>query len=270
MQSNPGAEYGVRGASVINVGLKSGTNQLHGSAFWDRHTDAFDARNYFATAVTPFRLNQYGATVGFPIKKDKTFGIVSFQGFHLKDVFPSLVDVPAPSEIFDARQCVITGVNPDTAGSGLPCLNIGPGPGSDQIYGTADDGTVNSIGDALLSFIPTSPTGKLNVRAENVLDLTSFHVKVDHIFNQSQRVSVKYLFSDSFDGQAAFALPSRVLYFLGVSTAGWWNERDAQVFRSPQPDELGRSRMDHQPHQGVGKPHRLHTFFAAHRNQQQH
>jgi hypothetical protein len=203
VQSNPGAEYGVRGGSVINVGLKSGTNQLHGSAFWDRHTDAFDARNYFATAVTPFRLNQYGATVGFPIKKDKTFGIVSFQGFHLKDVFPSLVDVPTPAEISDATQCVITGVNPDTAGSGLPCLNIGPGPGSDQIYGTADDGTVNSIGDALLSFIPTSPTGQLNVRAENVLDLTSFHVKVDHIFNQSHRVSVKYLFSDSFGNQPA-------------------------------------------------------------------
>ncbi|PYX03656.1 MAG: hypothetical protein DMG85_19310, partial [Acidobacteria bacterium] len=222
VQSNPGAEYGVRGGSVINVGLKSGTNQLHGSAFWDRHTDAFDARNYFATAVTPFRLNQYGATVGFPIKKDKTFGIVSFQGFHLKDVFPSLVDVPAPSEIFDARQCVITGVNPDTAGSGLPCLNIGPGPGSDQIYGTADDGTVNSIGDALLSFIPTSPTGKLNVRAENVLDLTSFHVKVDHIFNQSQRVSVKYLFSDSFGNQPA---APGVLQSVGsrATNANMWN-----------------------------------------------
>src|SRR5213080_1841925 len=222
VQSNPGAEFGVRGGSVINVGLKSGTNQLHGSAFWDRHTDAFDARNYFATAVTPFRLNQYGATVGFPIKKDKTFAVVSFQGFHLKDVFPSLVDVPAPSEIFDARQCVITGVNPDTAGSGLPCLNIGPGPGSDQIYGTADDGTVNSIGDALLSFIPTSPTGKLNVRAENVLDLTSFHVKVDHIFNQSQRVSVKYLFSDSFGNQPA---APGVLQSVGsrATNANMWN-----------------------------------------------
>jgi carboxypeptidase family protein/TonB-dependent receptor-like protein len=203
VQSNPGVEYGVRGGSVINIGLRSGTNDLHGSAFWDRHTDAFDARNWFASEVTPFRLNQYGGSVGFPIIKNKTFAFVSFQAFHLKDVFPSLIDVPTSAEVFDATQCVETGVNPDTAGSGLPCLNNGPGPGSDQIFGTADDGTVNSIGANLVSFLPTSPTGQLNVQAQNKLDLTGFHFKVDHIFNPSHRVSVKYVFSDSLGNQPA-------------------------------------------------------------------
>jgi outer membrane receptor protein involved in Fe transport len=222
VQSNPGVEYGVRGGSVINVGLKSGTNELHGSAFWDRHTDAFDARNYFATAVTPFRLNQFGASAGFPIKKDKTFLFLSYQGFHLKDVFPSLVDVPTTAEIFDATQCVITGVNPDTAGSGLPCLNSGPGPGSDQIFGTADDGSVSSIGANLLSFIPTSPTGHLNVTAQNALDLNGFHVKFDHTFNPSHRVSVKYLFSDSFQNQpAAPGVPQSVGSL--ATNANMWN-----------------------------------------------
>src|SRR5882724_5612535 len=40
------------------------------------------------------------------------------------------------------------------------------------------------------------------------------------------------------DRKAAATLPPRVLHFLGVSTAGWWNQRDAEVFRSPQPDQL--------------------------------
>lgn len=203
VQSNPGVEYGVRGGSVINIGLKSGTNQLHGGAFWNRHTDAFDARNYFASQVNPFRLNQYGAYGGFPIKKDKTFVFMSFEAFHLKDVFPSLVDVPSSTEIFDASQCVMTGVNPDTSGSGLPCLNTGPGPGSDQIYGTGDDGTLNSIGENILSFLPTSATGKLNVASSNALDVTNFHVKVDHIFSPSHRISGKYLFGDSVGNQPA-------------------------------------------------------------------
>ena len=44
-----GVEFGVRGGSVINIGLKSGTNELHGTVFWDRHTDAFDAKNSFAS-----------------------------------------------------------------------------------------------------------------------------------------------------------------------------------------------------------------------------
>ena len=64
VQSNPGVEFGVKGGSVINIGLKSGTNQLHGNLFWDRHTDAFDARNWFSSSVTPFRLNQFGGSGG--------------------------------------------------------------------------------------------------------------------------------------------------------------------------------------------------------------
>jgi len=210
VQSNPGVEFGVKGGSVINIGLKSGTNAIHGSAFWDRHTDAFDARNGFASSVTPFRLNQFGASGGFPIKKDKAFMFMSYQGFHLKDQFPSQVTLPTTAQIFDATKCVETGVNPNTSNTigpdGNPwttCLNTGPGPGSDQIFGTADDGTVNSIGAKLLSFIPTSPTGKEDIVANNTLDLNNFHVKFDYIFNPSHRVSVKYLFGDSLQSQPA-------------------------------------------------------------------
>jgi len=219
VQSNPSAEFGVKGGSVINIGLKSGTNELHGGAFWDRHTDAFDARNWFATSVSPFHLNQYGAHGGFPIKKDKAFVFLSYQAFHLKDSFPSQITLPTPAEIFDATQCVTTGVNPNTSGTTqlLPggtapqpwtdCLNNGPGPGSDQIFGTADDGTVSSIGANLLSFVPTTtnPGGIVNITGTNQLDLNNFHVKFDYIFNPSHRVSVKYLFGDSFQSAPAAA-----------------------------------------------------------------
>src|SRR5205807_4618989 len=161
VQSNPGVEFGVRGGSVINIGLKSGTNGIHGSAFWDRHTDAFDARNWFASKVTPFRLNQFVASGGFPIKKDKAFVFMSYQGFHLKDKFSSAVNLPAQAEINDALACVATGSNPNFVGDPNPatCINDGqPGPGPDQIVGTSDDGTPSTIGQSLLSFIPLAPS----------------------------------------------------------------------------------------------------------------
>ena len=213
VQSNPGVEFGVKGGSVINIGLKSGTNDIHGSAFWDRHTDAFDARNWFASKVTPFRLNQFGASAGFPIKKDKAFLFLSYQGFHLKDQFPAKITLPTSAQIADATSCVTTGVNPNTSGTVGPdgvtpwttCLNNGPGPGSDQIFGTPDDGTINSIGANLLSFIPTSATGPTLITADNSLDLNNFHVKFDYIFSPSHRLSVKYLFGDSLQSQPAAA-----------------------------------------------------------------
>src|SRR5947209_10052647 len=205
VQSNPGVEFGVKGGSVVNIGLKSGTNELHGNAFWDRHTDAFDARNWFASKVTPFRLNQFGASGGFPIVKDKAFVFMSYQGFHLKDQFPALVNLPAQAEINDALGCVATGINPNTVGDPNPaaCINTGPGPGSDQIPGNGDDGQPNSIGANLLSFLPLAPSpgALVNIAANNVLDLNNFHVKFDYVFNPSHRVSVKYLFGDSLQSK---------------------------------------------------------------------
>jgi outer membrane receptor protein involved in Fe transport len=205
VESNPGVEFGVKGGSVINIGLKSGTNDLHGNLFWDRHTDAFDARNWFASSVTPFRLNQFGGSAGFPLKKDKAFVYMSYQGFHLKDVFPATVNLPAQAEINDALGCIATGVNPNTVGDPNPatCINSGPGPGPDQIVGTADDGTPSTIGLNLLSFMPLAPSpgAPVNIAANNTLDLNNFHIKFDYVFNQKHRVSVKYLFGDSLQSQ---------------------------------------------------------------------
>jgi len=227
VQSNPGVEFGVKGGSVINIGLKSGTNEIHGNVFWNRHTDAFDARNWFASSVTPFRLNQFGASGGFPIKKDKAFVYMSYQGFHLKDVFPATVNLPAQAQINDALGCVQTGFNPNTVGDPTPatCINDGvPGPGPDQIFGTADDGTPSTIGANLLSFLPLapSPLTPVNIAANNSLDLNNFHVKFDYIFNDKHRISVKYLFGDSLQSQPpAPGVPQSVGPL--ATSANMWN-----------------------------------------------
>jgi Carboxypeptidase regulatory-like domain len=76
---NYSAQYGTRAGPTVLVTTKSGTNQVHGSAFeFFRNTD-LDARSFFATSTEKFNLNQFGGSVGGPIKKDKTFFFADIQ-----------------------------------------------------------------------------------------------------------------------------------------------------------------------------------------------
>ena len=70
---NDQAEFGGGVGGVINVVTKSGTNELHGTTWEFLRNDAVDARNPFFRNVTPFRQNQFGATIGGPIVRNRTF-----------------------------------------------------------------------------------------------------------------------------------------------------------------------------------------------------
>jgi len=80
------AEYGTQAGGQIDVVTKSGTNEFHGSAFGYLRNSVFDARNFNDfdlngnPAIPPFRMGQYGVTVGGPIIKNKTFFFVSYEG----------------------------------------------------------------------------------------------------------------------------------------------------------------------------------------------
>jgi hypothetical protein len=81
-QVNPKAEFGWKPGAITSVGLKSGTNDIHGSAYAFGRSDSFDARNYFnlvGTPKTPVELEQYGATAGGRFIKDKAFWFGGFE-----------------------------------------------------------------------------------------------------------------------------------------------------------------------------------------------
>ena len=81
-EENPRAEYGWKPGGIVNVGIKSGTNAYHGTAYAYGRDGAWDARNYFNPAPQPIpsvTLEQFGATFGGPIKKDKLFYFVTFE-----------------------------------------------------------------------------------------------------------------------------------------------------------------------------------------------
>ena len=75
------AEYGRSSGGVINAITKSGTNDIHGTAFYFTRNSALDARNFFdGPNIPPFRRHQFGGSIGGPIKKDKTFYFVNYEG----------------------------------------------------------------------------------------------------------------------------------------------------------------------------------------------
>jgi hypothetical protein len=105
------AEYGTQAGGQINVVTKSGTNDYHGTAFGYLRNSVFDARNFndFAPdangnptipAILPFRMGQYGMTVGGPIKKDKTFFFLSYEGLRQLQESTSLGTIFVPSASF--------------------------------------------------------------------------------------------------------------------------------------------------------------------------
>jgi hypothetical protein len=78
--SNYSAELGRNAGGAMNAVTRSGGNELHGTVFEFLRNQDFDARSFFANSVSPFKRNQFGGTVGGPIRKDKTFFFGSYQG----------------------------------------------------------------------------------------------------------------------------------------------------------------------------------------------
>lgn len=79
ISNNYSAEYGHSTGGIVTMSTRSGTNQFHGSVFESLRNDALDARNFFATHKPPIRLNQFGGSLGGPIRKDKTHFFVTWE-----------------------------------------------------------------------------------------------------------------------------------------------------------------------------------------------
>jgi hypothetical protein len=113
MQNDYSAQYGEGGGTVTQMVSKSGTNQFHGSLFEFVRNSAFDARNFFATSIPPFRRNEFGGTFGGPIKKDKTFFFLDYAGLRQRLGEPDIVPVPTVAERNGTVTTTING-QPDT------------------------------------------------------------------------------------------------------------------------------------------------------------
>jgi outer membrane receptor protein involved in Fe transport len=94
------AEYGRNSGSVVNVVTKSGTNAIHGDVYEFLRNDVLNTKGYFDSTVPDYKQNQFGATLGGPIKKDQTFIFGSYEGNRLiQGLSSGVTNVPFPEEV---------------------------------------------------------------------------------------------------------------------------------------------------------------------------
>src|SRR5438309_7613593 len=98
--NNYSAELGRSAGAVLNATIKSGANQFHGTAWEFLRNDALDAKNYFESGLKKgeYRLNQFGATLGGPIRRNKTFFFLDYEGTRIRQAIPYVSNVPTDLE----------------------------------------------------------------------------------------------------------------------------------------------------------------------------
>jgi len=115
------AEYGRNSGSVVNVITKSGTNNFHGDLYEYFRNTVLDAQGYFNSVRPQWNQNQFGGTFGGPVKKDRTFFFVSYEGRRVREGIPgALVNVPTPAE----RNGDFSGVGGFAGGGGISSQNL--------------------------------------------------------------------------------------------------------------------------------------------------
>ena len=226
------AEYGRNSGSVVNVVTKSGTNNFHGDVYEYFRNTVLNAQGYFNTIRPQLNQNQFGATFGGPIKKDRTFFFLSYEGRRIRQGDPGpVVNVPSLAEAKgDFSASAVGGFSPTTnpntgspngisaqdpfvasvlngrAGCTTAVQNLGgkaPAAGLlwSQIFPTGVIPTAcqDPVAASLLqSFIPGANVGPYQNQSvpTGTDNENQFTVKVDHKITDRQNLSIYYYFTD--------------------------------------------------------------------------
>jgi hypothetical protein len=234
-ENSMSAEFG-RGGAAVNVVLKSGSNQVHGGAYEFIRNDKLDAVNYFNVGQQPYKRNQFGAFLGGPIKKNKTFIFADYQGSRQRESDPFISTVPVAAEQGGNFADRLTGstFTPCDDGSG-PSFDTGAifDPYTTSNYTCADGsvvslrqqfqyngqpnqippcvgstglsatggGCINPVGSNVANFYPaaTDPNSLANnylANQNNINDQDSFDVRLDHRFREADQIFASYSFGD--------------------------------------------------------------------------
>lgn len=183
------AEFGHNAGSTTNIVTKSGSNQFNGDAWEFIRNNSFDTRNFFAQNVEPYKQNQFGGTLGGPIRKNKTFFFAYYEGLRNRQGETQAATVPSLSE----RQGDFSqSIDPST-GTVPPLINELTG----QPFPGNQLPAINPISENILQFYPLPNEGTNQYVTTQMLSNNSnqFRIRIDHYLSQRDSVFVRYMFS---------------------------------------------------------------------------
>jgi Carboxypeptidase regulatory-like domain len=217
---NYSAEYGERAGPTVLVTTKSGSNQYHGSLFEFFRNTSLDATRYFFTSPQKFNLNQFGGSLGGPIRKDKTFFFVDYQAKMQREgePFTGFVPTPGMTTPFDAAgdydfSTDPLGITPTNPYSGMPfqCIPGGKTPEPVLADGSQTPGAacatipaalVNPIGAKVVTLYPTpntNPSAGFNYENQPTRKLNegTFDVRLDHNFSSKDSIFARFSYDQA-------------------------------------------------------------------------
>jgi hypothetical protein len=232
-----GADNG-RSSIIVNIALKSGTNSIHGSGFEFLRNSALDANNFFLNEAglrnPGFQQNDFGGSIGGPVRRSKTFFFGAYEGIRSLQALPLIGLYPSAAQLGGnlADDSTGTGIFPTTsafcqanAGS-TKCLNvIDPTTGQPFPGNVIPTSRLDPVDQKWLPYIhqpnvavtpdlPTLPSFNFAETPKELDNANLFHIRVDHEFSSKDHLFTSY----SFDERPHF-VPG--LAILGGETFPW-------------------------------------------------
>lgn len=182
------AEYGRFASGVINVLTKSGTNQFHGSAFEYVRNDIFNANDWGSQLEkAPFHRNQFGATIGGPIRRDKTFFFFSYSG--LRQTTSSFLNgAIVPTALERAGNFTASATKPTDPATGQVFVCNG-------VTGVICPNRLDPVALKIINdFIPLSNVAgsRWQGNIPSPFNTNEFLTKIDHQLNDAHRITLSY------------------------------------------------------------------------------
>jgi hypothetical protein len=224
------AEFGRGNGAILNAVIKSGTNGFHGDVYEFLRNEKLDGKNAFdAFGRQPYKQNQFGATLGGPILKDRTFFFVDYEGTRIRQGLPQILSIPTQAmvagdfssfltttpvagvrdcsgnptfqgEIFNSRLTQNASSNAFAAGNPSGWCGVPIGTNAGAPTNIFAPGTINPVAARLAALFP-APTSHGN--SNNFLtdpirstDQNNFDVRVDHRFSPKDEFFTRASYED--------------------------------------------------------------------------